>query len=417
MQPLVSKQVFAIEVVMKRLQDMNITKATIPVCLLALTLVMGSGCQDRPPLALISSDLTPPMVETWPETSATTLTTSEARTETDLPTTSQESQVSTSRVTLPDPAASIPATSTPPTEPISSEMTEPLTTEAPALLFYVRTSWEAHTSQTGAFTLWDNAVKTANAHGQSIYDDKGVLLYTAPPVPTPTIAPDLSSLPNTRYNWRLPLPPSYIQTAAQYDAHAYGPKDSKTIYLTFNAGYEYQQNSVKILDILAKHNVKAVFFLDGHYLYKNPATVRRMAAEGHLVGNHTRRHGDLVALLEAGAEDQALTQITGFEEQYRSITGANAPKIFRPPSSEWSERMLAFVQRQGYTTYMFSWTYKDWLVDQQPAPATALESMKRQVSPGNILMLHSVSNTNVAVLEDFIQYVQGQGYSFGLLPE
>ena len=72
----------------------------------------------------------------------------------------------------------------------------------------------------------------------------------------------------------------------QYDAWYVGDTSQKTIYLTFDAGYEagYMPS---ILDTLARHQVPAAFFVVGHYLEENPDLVRRMAEEGHLVANHT----------------------------------------------------------------------------------------------------------------------------------
>ena len=106
----------------------------------------------------------------------------------------------------------------------------------------------------------------------------------------------------------------------------------------------------------------------------------------------------------------------GFDDLYRSITGCEPSKLYRPPSSEWSEQSLAFVQNLGYLIYLFSWSHKDWLVDDQPEAQAVLQRMKSQVFPGSTLMLHSVSDANVAILEAFIVYAQEQGYQFALLP-
>ena len=76
---------------------------------------------------------------------------------------------------------------------------------------------------------------------------------------------------------------------AQYDAWYAGDASEKTIYLTFDAGYEAGYTA-SILDTLAKHQVKAAFFVVGNYLETSPELVRRMAEEGHTVANHTYHH-------------------------------------------------------------------------------------------------------------------------------
>ena len=79
---------------------------------------------------------------------------------------------------------------------------------------------------------------------------------------------------------------------AQYDAWYAGDASEKTIYLTFDAGYEAGYTA-SILDTLAKHQVKAAFFVVGNYLETSPELVRRMAEEGHTVANHTYHHYDM----------------------------------------------------------------------------------------------------------------------------
>lgn len=73
---------------------------------------------------------------------------------------------------------------------------------------------------------------------------------------------------------------------SKFDAYYIGNTNKKTIYLTFDAGFE-NGFTPKILDDLKKHNVKATFFLVGNYIKTCPEIVKRMVDEGHSVGNHT----------------------------------------------------------------------------------------------------------------------------------
>ena len=72
----------------------------------------------------------------------------------------------------------------------------------------------------------------------------------------------------------------------RYDAVYLGDETQKKIYLTFDAGYE-NGCTEPILEALAKHGVKAAFFVVGNYIEQNRDLVRRMLREGHIVGNHT----------------------------------------------------------------------------------------------------------------------------------
>ena len=71
----------------------------------------------------------------------------------------------------------------------------------------------------------------------------------------------------------------------QYNGICLGNKESKKVYLTFDAGYEagYME---KILEVLKQNNVKACFFITAHYLNTQPDLVKRMIEDGHIVGNH-----------------------------------------------------------------------------------------------------------------------------------
>ncbi|HHT96821.1 MAG TPA: polysaccharide deacetylase family protein, partial [Clostridiales bacterium] len=75
----------------------------------------------------------------------------------------------------------------------------------------------------------------------------------------------------------------------KFDAYYIGNTNNKTIYLTFDAGFE-NGFTPKILDDLKKHNVRATFFLVGNYIKTCPEIVKRIVDEGHSVGNHTYNH-------------------------------------------------------------------------------------------------------------------------------
>ena len=72
----------------------------------------------------------------------------------------------------------------------------------------------------------------------------------------------------------------------EYDGIAMGNAEDKYVYLTFDEGYEAGYTE-KILDTLKENNVKAAFFITGHYLNTQPELVKRMIDEGHIVGNYS----------------------------------------------------------------------------------------------------------------------------------
>ena len=104
----------------------------------------------------------------------------------------------------------------------------------------------------------------------------------------------------------------------QYNAFYVGDTSRKTIYLTFDAGYE-NGCTPAILDALKKHNAPACFFVVGNFIDTAPELVKRMAAEGHIVGNHTLHHPDMSGIADKSAFAAELEQgdlrVTGWDEE------------------------------------------------------------------------------------------------------
>ena len=199
----------------------------------------------------------------------------------------------------------------------------------------------------------------------------------------------------------------------QYDAAYLGDTSRNVIYLTFDAGYE-NGCTEKILDVLKEQNVPAAFFLVGNYLEKNADLVRRMAEEGHIVGNHTMHHYDMSKL----SDKEAFTkELTGLEDLFREVTGKELPKYYRPPQGIYSEENLKMAQELGYRTVFWSLAYVDWQNDAQPTREEAFGKLLPRTHPGAVVLLHSTSRTNAEILEELIGKWKEEGYAFGTLGE
>ena len=195
----------------------------------------------------------------------------------------------------------------------------------------------------------------------------------------------------------------------KYDAVYLGDTTKKVIYLTFDAGYE-NGCTEKILDTLKKHNVPAAFFLVGNYLQQNADLVRRMADEGHIVGNHTMHHPDMSKISDPATFQRELTDL---EALYRQITGKQMPKYYRPPQGIYSEENLRMAQEMGYKTVFWSLAYVDWNNDAQPTAEQAYAKLLPRIHNGAVVLLHSTSRTNASILDDLLTKWEGMGYTFG----
>lgn len=192
-----------------------------------------------------------------------------------------------------------------------------------------------------------------------------------------------------------------------------GDASEKKIYLTFDAGYENGYTPA-ILDALAKHHVKATFFVVGNYLETAPDLVKRMVKEGHIVGNHTYHHPDMSKISDEASFNEELTEV---ENLYQKVTGQTMTKVYRPPQGKFSEENLKQAQNLGYHTFFWSLAYVDWYTDNQPTKEEAFSKLLTRIHPGAIVLLHSTSKTNSEILDELLTKWEDMGYTFGTLSE
>ena len=199
----------------------------------------------------------------------------------------------------------------------------------------------------------------------------------------------------------------------QYHAYFTGNTAEKTLYLTFDAGYENGYTAT-ILDVLKEQQVPATFFVGGHYLDSAPDLVVRMAAEGHIVANHTLSHPDMAAIADKAAFQRELTAL---EEKYETLVGEKMKRYYRPPRGSYSEANLKMACELGYHTFFWSLAYVDWNTDDQPSADYAFQKLLPRTHNGAIILLHSTSSTNAAILRELIIRWKSAGYTFGSLDD
>ena len=205
-----------------------------------------------------------------------------------------------------------------------------------------------------------------------------------------------------------PVAPASMAQLQKYDAVYLGNTQEKVIYLTFDAGYE-NGCTAQILDALKKHNAPAAFFLVGHYIKENPDLVKRMVAEGHIVGNHTMHHPDMSKISEKAAFEKELTDL---ETLYYAVTGQNMPKFYRPPQGNYSEENLKMAKELGYKTVFWSLAYVDWNTKSQPTAQQAFSKLLPRVHNGAVVLLHSTSTTNAEIMDELLTKWEEMGYRF-----
>ncbi len=205
--------------------------------------------------------------------------------------------------------------------------------------------------------------------------------------------------------------PGTPELLSKYGAKYLGDVSKKTIYLTFDEGYENGYTG-QILDTLRDNNVKAAFFITGPYLKEHQDLVRRMVEEGHTVGNHTIHHPSLPEKSDSQVEEE----VVGLERAFTEKFGAKMT-FLRPPKGEYSERTLSITNKLGYCNLFWSFAYDDWYRDKVRGPEYAYKVVMRNLHNGEIMLLHAVSKDNADALGMIIKGARENGYEFGNVQE
>ena len=191
-----------------------------------------------------------------------------------------------------------------------------------------------------------------------------------------------------------------------------GKPDEKVVYLTFDNGYE-AGHTESILDTLKKENVPATFFLTGHYLTSATPLVTRMVKEGHGIGNHSYDHPNMANLSESAMEDEW----TRFDKKLQELTGIERTVYARPPKGIFNEKLLTTGNKLGYRHIFWSVAFVDWHEDKPKGKDYAYGELMKQLHPGALILMHTVSSDNAEALPSFIQDAKKEGYSFKSLDD
>jgi peptidoglycan-N-acetylmuramic acid deacetylase len=206
--------------------------------------------------------------------------------------------------------------------------------------------------------------------------------------------------------------PKFDQLLEQYGAFYKGDPTKKTLYLTFDNGYE-QGYTPKVLDVLKKEKVPATFFVTGHYLLSQPELAKRMVEEGHIIGNHSWHHPDMTTI----SDQRIREELQKVKDKTKELTGQKEMKYLRPPRGVFSERTMQIAKEEGYTHVFWSLAFVDWNVNAQRGWQYSYDNIMKQIHPGCVLLLHTVSKDNADALEKVIQDLKKRGYKFKSLNE
>lgn len=185
-----------------------------------------------------------------------------------------------------------------------------------------------------------------------------------------------------------------------------GSSEKKRIALTFDDG-PHPRYTPQILDILAEFGVEATFFTVGVNAETYPEIVKRIAAEGHEIGNHTYHHYHTASV----AGDVLTQDILACSRVLKEQTG-EAPRLFRPPEGICNEDITRLCEEQGYIIVMWSVDTRDWT---HPEVGEICQNVRQNVRDGSIILMHDFigkKSPTPAALRRIIPMLQESGFEF-----
>ncbi len=204
----------------------------------------------------------------------------------------------------------------------------------------------------------------------------------------------------------------------QWFGHAFTGlgRGSKQLALTYDDGPN-DPHTQHLLDVLARHQVHATFFLIGRYVQQRPDVVRELIKAGHVVGNHTFTHPLLI--FKSAREVRA--QLESCNRALTDAVGEHS-NLFRPPFGGRRPAVLRMARQMGLEPIMWNVTGYDW-------NATSAEQIERkvtrQVRGGDVILLHDGGHRDfgadrsytITATDRLISRYKSEGYEFVTIPE
>lgn len=185
-----------------------------------------------------------------------------------------------------------------------------------------------------------------------------------------------------------------------------GSREKKVIALSFDDG-PHPTETLEVLEVLKKYNVKATFFVAGKHAnwYKEP--LLRAVSENHEIGNHTFSHLDITNLSSSQIEKEILDC-----EKVLLDLGIKKPVLFRPPFGLYNkERLENIAKKHNYKIVLWAnFDVMDW---KNPSPEEIAQTVVDKAQNGDIILLHDYGTTStVKALDIFIPQMIEKGFEF-----
>lgn len=175
------------------------------------------------------------------------------------------------------------------------------------------------------------------------------------------------------------------------------------IALSFDSAWD-NDDTMKILEILAKYYVKATFFMTGEWVDKYPEDVKAIAKAGHDLGNHSENHKQMSQL----TREECIEEIMKVHQRVKDLTGVEM-SLFRPPYGDYSNTLMKAARECGYYTIQWDIDSLDWK-DYGVNDIIKRCTQDKNLGKGSIILMHNGAKYTPDALEAVIKGLKEQGY-------
>lgn len=179
--------------------------------------------------------------------------------------------------------------------------------------------------------------------------------------------------------------------------------DEKKIAISFDAAWG-NDDTGEILDILAKHNVHATFFMTGGWVESYPEDVKAIFEAGHDLGNHSQNHKNMSQLSDAEIKEELMT----VHEQVKELTGYDM-FLFRPPYGDYDNEVILDARACGYYPIQWSVDSLDWK-DYGAEEIISRVCNHENLTGGAIILCHNGAKYTTKALDALLTSLKQQGY-------
>jgi peptidoglycan/xylan/chitin deacetylase (PgdA/CDA1 family) len=191
---------------------------------------------------------------------------------------------------------------------------------------------------------------------------------------------------------------------------------TKKLALTYDDGPN-DPHTLRLLEVLARRDVLATFFLIGRYARQRTDIAREILKAGHVIGNHTFTHPNLIFKTES----ETRKELTDCRAALQDAIGPHSA-LFRPPFGGRRPATLRVARELGLQPVMWNVTGYDW---NAPPAAVIEKKVSRQIRGGDVILLHDGSHKQmgadrsqtVTATDHLITRYKSEGYEFVTIPE